>query len=172
MAKGGMMKKLSGVLFLCFLSLILCSCLAPTMSGIIHGPKTPEEKAWMDKVMSEPIEFEVDAQEEKVAWSRAQSWISEYSGVPVKIISDSVIETEVPQGGSTIGYKVIKTQKPGGSFMIKVSGVSSDILGAALIGMAKEAEINLHILAHYIKTGDLPYPYLIRTNVAPARPKK
>lgn len=166
------MKKLGCALFLCFLSLILCSCLAPTMSGIYHGPKTPEEKAWMDNVMSEPLEFELKAEEEKVAWSRAQSWISQYSGVPVKIISDSVIETEVPKGGTTIGYKVIKTQGPEGSFMIKVSAVSSDVLGAMLIGLAKEAEINLHILAHYIKTGDLPYPYLIRTVTAPNRPKK
>jgi len=164
------MKKLSFVLFLCFLALSFCSCLAPTVSGVFHGPKTPEEKAWMDNVMSEPLEFELKAEEEKVAWSRAQSWISQYSGVEVKIISDSVIETEVPE--STTGYKVIKTHRPDGSFMIKVNSVSTNALGLDLLGTSKDAEINLHILAHYIKTGDLPYPYLIRTVAAPPRPKK
>jgi len=166
------MKKLTYALLLCVSSLFLWGC-AVSMTGMFHTPKTPEEQAWLDNVMNEPFEFEMKAEEEKVAWSRAQSWISEYSGVPVKVISDSIIETEVP-GGGNLGYKVIKTQKPDGNFSIKVGSVveSGGALSALVLGEAKDSQVNLHILTHYIKTGDLPYPYLIRTVAAPKRPKK
>lgn len=166
------MKKLTYALLLCVSSLFLVAC-AASMTGMFHTPKTPEEQAWLDNVMNEPFEFQMKAEEEKAAWSRAQSWISEYSGVPVKVISDSVIETEVP-GAGNLGYKVTKAQKPDGNFTIKVGSVveSGGALGAMLLGQAKDSKVNLHILAHYVKTGDLPYPYLIRTAAAPKRPKE
>jgi len=166
------MKKIICVLFLGFSSLFLFNC-AVSLTGLLHTPDTPEEKAWLDNVMNSPFEFNVPGDQEKVAWSRAQTWISDYSGVPTKIISDSVIETEVP-GGGNLGYKVTKTQKPDGSFSIKVSSVvqSESALTALLGGTAQDSKVNLHILANYIKTGDLPYPYLIRTVAAPPRPKE
>jgi len=167
-----MMKKLTYALLLCVSSLFLVAC-AVSMTGMFHTPKTAEEQAWLDNVMNEPFEFEIKGEEEKVAWSRAQSWISEYSGVPIKVISESIIQTEVP-GGGNLGYKVAKTQKPDGNFSIKVSSVveSRGALSALVLGEAKDSQVNLHILAHYVKTGDMPYPYLIRTVAAPKRPKK
>jgi len=165
------MKKLGLALLLSVSSVFLWGC-ALSMTGMFHTPKTPEEQAWLENVMNEPFEFEMKGEEEKVAWSRAQSWISQYSGVPIKVISEYVIETEVP-GQGNMGYKVTKTQNPDGNIRIKVGSVveSGGALSAMLLGEAKDSTVNLHILTHFIRTGDLPYPHLIRTVAAPGRPK-
>jgi len=168
-----MKRQLFGHLILVFIVFLTVNC-AVGVRGLFHTPKTPEEKAWLDAVLKEPLEFEIKAEDEKPAWSRAQSFLALYSGVQTKIATDSIIETEIPRGSaSDVGYKVIKVQKPDGNFIIKVQWVAfeGDMLAAVALGGGSDAYVNLHILAHYIRTGDLPYPWLIRTASAPERPK-
>ena len=167
-----MKRQLFGHLILVFIVFLTVNCAVGTR-GLFHTPKTPDERAWLDAVLKEPLEFEIKAEDEKPAWSRAQSFLALYSGVQTKIATDSIIETEIPRGSVDVGYKIIKVQKPDGNFIIRVqwTALEGDMLRLSLWGGGSDADVNLHILAHYIRTGDLPYPWLIRSASAPERPK-
>ena len=157
------MKKLPFISFV--MCLFMCGCVANVLSDIQHAPKTPEENSWLESVLKEPLEFTMDAKDEEVAWSRAQNWISQYSGYKLKIVTNSIIETE---GGSE-GFKVTKLKNPDGTIQISVNNPLQGVtIGDMLFG-TKDITVNLSILAHFIRTGDLPYPYLIRTIKAPSR---
>ena len=127
-------------------------------------PITPEEQARLDefareeqtylaKAMPFPLEFTIPKGEADEAWGRAQSFIGRYSSMKLQIATDFIIQTYNPGSLSGFGYYVTKTPM-GDNVQITVQGLTDIYLASA--------NQNAHILAYYIKTGELINPGLIK----------
>lgn len=130
------------------LSLFLLSC----ASTIIYSK---EQSDYLVKIRQFPLEFEMPKEQVEEAWGRAQSFIGRYSSMKLQIVTDYVIQTYNPVGiGAEFGYYVTKTPM---GVMVQFT-VQCNVNNSLLNDHAMD---NAHILASYIKTGELPYPYLI-----------
>jgi len=121
-------------------------------------PITPEEQARLDefareeqtylaKAMPFPLEFTIPKGEADEAWGRAQSFIGRYSSMKLQIATDFILQTYNPSG-IDFGYYVTKTPM-GDNVQITVRGLTDSWFAVAA------ANKNAHILAYYIKTGEL-----------------
>lgn len=131
----------------------LTACMTTAMNKM-----TPEGKAFYEKAKVHPTSFMISKDQGADVWGRAQSFISEHSSVKLQTTTDYVIETYNPQYG--YGYKVTKAPS-GQEFKITVNCLSGDFLNHL------RAEDNAHILAHYLKTGELPPDGVVNMSVMP-----
>lgn len=150
--------------FLLVLVLAFVAC-APHASTLTL---TPEESAYLEKVKSFPLEFSITKEEEDQAWGRAESFVAQYRMTDMDPPSKYSIRTkrsDPRKFRTSVSYEITKIPTADG-FTIKVQCFSGES-GAIKIGpdsADKDAITNAHILAYYIKTGELPYPRLIRTD--------
>lgn len=117
---------------------------------------TREEADYVLAVKRFPLEFEITKDEADEAWGRAQSFIGKYSSMKLQTVTDYVIQTYNP--GSTdykFGYYVTKTPL-GDNTQFSIQCICNNWFAG------DDRNRNAHILAWYIKTGELPYPHLIR----------
>ena len=116
---------------------------------------TPEQHNYITALPNIPTEFEVPKQEADDAWARAQTFIAEHSPLRIQTASDYIVETYKPMDLKALyGYRVARTPA-GDAYQFKVTCVG------LTRSVASNARMNAHILANYIKTGNLPYPELI-----------
>jgi hypothetical protein len=110
---------------------------------------TQEEKAYLEKARKQPLEFTVSEEKSDKIWGRAQSFIAKHSSFKLQNTTDYVIQTYYPTSGDAqFGYKVIKTEMNNG-VEITVDCFTGNVF------MQKDADTNAHILAYYLKTGEL-----------------
>ena len=110
---------------------------------------TPEQQAKLADVDKFPLEFQASKPDSVDAWGRAQSFIGRFSSMKLQITTDYVIQTYNPPDAEVMyGYSVTKT--PAGE------DVSFEVrCGCGNIFAAGNAVRNAHILAYYMKTGEL-----------------
>ncbi len=110
----------------------------------------PEEKAFLEKVKTAPLEFNVSKEEVTDAWGRAQSYVGQYSSMKLQTATDFVIQTYNPvMGDAGWGYSATKTPM-GKEFKISVKCLASNMFVKDL------TESNARIFANYVKTGEMP----------------
>ena len=109
----------------------------------------PEQKLLLDRALAFPTDFTVDRKDAGDAWGRAQSFVGRFSSMKLQTASDFVIQTYNPGDGDVAyGYNVTKT--PAGD------DVQFDVrCGSGNMFAVGEASKNAHILAYYMKTGEL-----------------
>jgi hypothetical protein len=115
-----------------------------------------DRQDYIQKVQAFPVTFIISNSDSAAAdaWGRAESLVALYSAMQLHIVTDYVIETDNPQKDDlSFAYLVVRTPM-NNSFQFTVICRSSGRGGS-------EADMNAHILAYYIKTGELPYPGLI-----------
>ncbi|MHA1305140.1 MAG: hypothetical protein ACTSPI_15690 [Candidatus Heimdallarchaeaceae archaeon] len=129
---------------------LLSSCATTSMLKL-----TPEEKTYLEKAKAFPLEFTIPKSEVEEAWGRAQSFIGRFSSMKLQTVTDFVIQTYNPRSGDVdFGYYVTKTPMSD-NVLITVQCIAGNMFTGA------DANTNAHILAYYIKTGELPNPRLI-----------
>lgn len=113
-----------------------------------------EEMQFLQKVMEEPLTFDVPADSIEVVWSRAINFLSNYGDLKIQTVTDYYIDTYNPIPSGTLmnpqknyAYKInrVKMDK---SYQISVSG-SANFLNGTWI------EENLHLMAYYVRTGNM-----------------
>lgn len=133
----------------------LCSTFAGVV--LLGGCVTlsPAQEAYLRKVMATPLTVEMTKTEAVDAWGRAQSFLGQYSSMKIQTATDYVLQTYNPMGsGISYGYNVTKTPAGDRVRITVVCGTNNMFAGG-------DADRNAHILAHYIKSGDLSHPELI-----------
>jgi len=137
-----------GILSVCLVGLLV-GCAATTASLRL----TSEERDYIEKAKVFPLEFVIPKAEANEAWGRAQTFISKHSGMRLQTATDFVLETHNPISGA-YGYHVTKTP------MGEEVQITVECIGGSIISKA-DRELNAHILAYYIKTGEPPSPRII-----------
>jgi hypothetical protein len=125
---------------------------------------TPDQMAWLARINQEPLEFEIPKADAADAWERGRSFFSLYSTMKIQLDTDYALQTYNAKLGSRrsrerrkvyYGYSVTK-------FLLKDTvrlAVSCNTKSFSF-GEGENTQ-NAHILAHYLRTGELPYPDLI-----------
>lgn len=133
-----------------------------------------DHKSYIDVVTSGPLVFDILKPKSDDAWARAISWINDYSELKIQSVSDyhvSTFDTFVGSGGGMVGPSYTVARSPVRDrtrFTITYSDGWENYRGkeqyaSRSIKLEMEAaQINAHILADYIRTGELPFPELIR----------
>lgn len=133
------------------------------VSGIIScatAPKqlTPEEQSYLRKVMAFPLTFTISKADEKEAWGRAQSWIGQFSSMKTQMVTDYVIQTYNPFQPLRPSFGYYVTKEPvEDKFQISVKCIR-----VTPLLFKKQSEQNAHILAYYIKTGEMNPSFISR----------
>ena len=110
---------------------------------------TPEQQAYLNRAMQQPIPVIVSTVQAEEAWGRIQSFIKLCSSRKAQIATDYLIDTYNPADKSD--YYFYKAEK-------KVKGNTVEINLEVLWdhGQRREkCDRNLHLLAYYIVTGKL-----------------
>jgi hypothetical protein len=122
------------------------------------------------KAMAQSLTFEVPKADAIDAWGRAQTFVAQHSTMKIQLLSDYVIETYNPvfdpQTDAGFGTMIMKygytiTRNALGDkmrFSVECKGTPS---GYGAKQIAATADRNAHLAAHFIKTGELPYPELV-----------
>jgi len=135
---------------------------------------TPEQTVYIDRVMKQPLEFDIPKAESVDAWARAQVFIGKYASMKLQVVADNVMETyNAPAGagfptvydcfkygyGATrlpLGDKVRMTVRCNNGCPNAFRGKTMT-LGADPFALGdRNAEINAHALADFILTGQEP----------------
>jgi len=135
--------KLAGVIAT---ALLICACGAQ----IVRQPLHPQEEAYLEEAMAQPLEFDVPATESTAAWGRAQDYIAKFSTLKIQTATTDLIDTYNPAGPGQFGYKVNRIQGHV-STQFSVDCFASDSHGAGV------ANRSAHLLAYYIRVGE-PVP--------------
>ena len=103
-----------------------------------------------------PTTFRMAQSLSQTGWKRARSFVARFSAMKVKRATSSVLQTYHPPSDETgFGYKV--TRRPARS------GVTFTVRCLPRDRWEKQhCQENAGIAATYIRTGELPYPDLIR----------
>lgn len=119
---------------------------------------TPEEIAWMQKVMKEELTFTVPADQIEQVWSRVFKFISNYCDTKIQVATDYHVETyNADKNAYSLQYGYSATKlKVGVNYEVTVNGHCNMMIFDQ--GWLSE---NLHIMAYYVRTGDLKYPLLV-----------
>lgn len=116
----------------------------------------PQDKAFIEKVMAFPTSFYVSKEDAKEAWGRCQAWVARYSDLQLKIVSDYFVHTsEGLSGLNYYGYKVTRKPEKEHDF------IEVQCIGEPLNTSKSVKERNAHLLAWYIKTGEIGNEKLI-----------
>lgn len=138
------------ILSICLLTLFLSAC-----SHIQTMQLSQDEKDYIEKVKAFPLELTIPKTDEADAWGRAQSFVGRFSSMKLQTATDFIIQTYNPSSSDeSFGYYVTKTPLRDSVQMNIRCNVGNQM-------WAPDAELNGHILAYYVKTGELPYPRLI-----------
>jgi hypothetical protein len=121
--------------------------------------KDPGDRACLDSIKMQPLEFDMNKEESTDAWGRAQSFVAQYSSMKIQIATDYVIETYNPVSRSTLvafGYHITKTPIGGSRVRVMVKCSSDNMFAGDM------ARVNAQILAYFIQTGELRCPKFIK----------
>ena len=144
--------------FLLLLAIILLYGCATTTSELTSEliVASPEEQVYLDKVNAFSLKFIISKSEEKDAWGRAHSFITQFSSMKLKTVTEFVIRTYNPTVMYVkFGYYVTKTPLEGDVIQVNVRCNTGNVFASGV------AKTNAHILAYYIKTGELTHERLI-----------
>jgi hypothetical protein len=124
--------------------LCLSSCLPPPNLP----PMTPEQAAWFSGRDSQPLAFEIPAEEGAIAWSRAKVWIASCGDFKLQTLDENLLETYYPTGEAAVrfGYQVTRLQTASG-WRIGVRAVTGNQFARQLADRAAAT------LAYYVRTG-------------------
>jgi hypothetical protein len=115
---------------------------------------TSEEKEYLKRAKASPITFLMSKSEAEDAWKRIQSFTSQYSNIKLQTENgDLLVRLNTPTKDHYYGCAVIRTP-----IQEKIQISIAYLYCPSLY--RSNAEIYAHILAHYIKTGEL-YPELL-----------
>ena len=122
------------------------------VTGCATSPKlTPEQKAYLDEAMAMPLDFTVPNAEADQAWERAQRFVERFSAMKLQNISANVIRTYNPNQFSTAFGYYVKKRPLGENVRFTI-----ECFCGTLSATATDASLqNAHILAYYMKTGEL-----------------
>ena len=114
---------------------------------------TPEQEAYMTRARQCPLTISVaKGSEAEIAWSRAHSFITQYSSMKIQTATEYTIQTYNPirRGGFKIdyGYSLSKLLTED-DVQMTVRCFSNNEYADHLV------DHNAHLLAHYMKTGEL-----------------
>lgn len=141
-------------------SLLWIACIAWIGCASSGRGLSLEEQTYLDKVWAFPLTFTVSKAEAEEAWGRAQSFLARFSGMQLQVLTDFVIETYDPLTvGYGFGYSIVKTPM---SEEVQISVQCRPGVPLTRLWGSSDAERNAHILAYYMKTGELPYPRWIK----------
>lgn len=110
---------------------------------------TPEQKAYGRRAIAQPTTFTLPAQQAETAWARAHQFISHYSSMKIQMATEHTIQTYNPVGDwPKYGYTVSKVP------------VSSNVQFSVQCFCSNpfsndNAQLNAHLLAHYMVSGEL-----------------
>ncbi len=117
--------------------------------------------------MEFPLEFNISKKKANDAWGRAQSFIAKYSSMKIQTVTEFIIQTFTPPETDyrfnrrfDFGYSVAKTPL-GKKVQITVSCQKSSIAGSENL-FESEKEMDAHLLAYYISTGELLPKFIMR----------
>ena len=145
-----MRKSSHGAIVVILVLALLAGCATTSMLKL-----TPEERTYLEKAKAFPLEFTIPKSEADEAWGRAQSFIGRFSSMKLQTVTDFVIQTYNPRSTDVdFGYYVTKTPM-GDKVQITVQCNTGNVFAE------EDANNNAHILAYYIKTGELVNPRLI-----------
>jgi hypothetical protein len=128
---------------------------------------TPDEQAYVTKIMALPTDVTLSQADAVDAWGRAQSFIGKYSMMKLQSETDFIIQTYTSPDDSTgyatdnyISYNITKTPMMG-KVQISVQCTTGNLTPLQESMRADDLALNAHILSYYIATGELPFPDLI-----------
>jgi hypothetical protein len=124
--------------------------LVSACAQIVRQPLYPQEKAYLDEAMAQPLQFDVPASESTAAWGRAQDYIAKFSALKIQTATTDLIDTYNPSGPGEVGYKVNRIQGHVRT-RFSVDCFASDSHGAGV------ANRSAHLLAYYIRAAE-PVP--------------
>lgn len=128
--------------------MLICGCASQVQL-------TPEEETYLKKVQSTPLRVSVPLDEDQQAWGRGQTFVAKYSPYRIQTSTDFVLQTYHISDRVSWSYSITRTPaKSEVIFEVSCTPTNSFYGG-------DYARRNAHILAHYIKTGELTYPRLI-----------
>jgi hypothetical protein len=113
------------------------------------------EQAYLRRVLSTPLRFEIPEYSVGEAWTRAQVFIENYGSTRLRAVTDTLIQS-APPGGRGLGFRYQIRRVP----QEQTSTITVEVL-AADARSGPLANRNARILADYMQTGELPYPNLI-----------
>jgi len=113
-----------------------------------------EQQNYLDKVNAEPTTFRMPRTTSNDAWGRAQVFVVQYANKEAHHPSEFVIETEHHQRDSTYDYKITR-------FNIGDQSEFTVTCTPPPSGYGGYEGSNAHIAAHFIRTGEMPYPQLL-----------
>ena len=133
-----------------FIALIATGCSHTGMMNL-----SPDEEVYMARVNQFPLEFSISKADAPDAWGRAQSFIRKYCSMNLQYATDYLISA-YSATLSEVRFRYYVTKTPmSNEVQILVQ------CNTGFMYTGGDANLNAHILAYYIKTGDLPYPQLI-----------
>ena len=114
--------------------------------------KTPDDLAYIEKIKNQPDEIRFAKADEPFYWGRIHSFIGQYSGVKIQVITDYVLQTYNPIDYYDYGWYIIKTPITADSMSIKIS-----CFGKAADSTSKSIYFqNAKICSRYVLTGEMP----------------
>jgi len=142
----------------------------PSLRGTVADvPMSEAQAGAVLKAMEQPLTFEVSKAAAPDDWGRAQAFVAQHASMKIQTLSDAIIQTYAPtlttadMGFNSItilyGYTITKSTI-GDRVRISVECVASPCQFKK-DQIAKTASRNAHLAAHFIKTGELPYPELV-----------
>jgi hypothetical protein len=141
-------------------------CVVALASGCSSPPvaETPEQVSYMSRVESAPLQLTVSTADLDAAIDRTVDWLVEYHHLGVTEADRSAFKelTRANDAGVISSPMTYRVQDVGShgytvTFAILGDSVKVEVLHAHEGGFAlgKAVARNAHILAHYIKTGEL-----------------
>ena len=147
--------------------------LAAFMGACSSPPKakTPEQQKYLSRAEANPLQFSVPLSELDAAIDRAVDWLAEYhqfqfTKADRKVFKEQIRATEAGLLMSPLRYRVGDLGSHGYSVSFVVSGGSVNVAvmhkHEGGFGLGDAVARNAHLLALYIKTGEL-MPEMIGT---------
>ena len=110
---------------------------------------TPVQKTYLSAAMATPLTFTLPTGQVDEAWTRARSFVTRFSDMQIQPLTPHVIRTQNPTSAtSSFGYYVRKIPKGG----------RTEFTVECLCGGMHPSQPsirNAHLLAYYMKTGNL-----------------
>jgi len=124
-------------------------------------PETPREREYLDKVWETPTKFKVSSLEElESARGLAYIFLQQYSSVKVSVFAENVIQTYDPEYGQ-FGYQITFTREDLDNYISIQCLTPKPTKASEEYDYSMQAELNAHILAHYITIGTI-WPKFIK----------
>jgi hypothetical protein len=134
------------------LLLISCSS-APLLSS--------DQQAYLSKAQSFPTDFSVPKDSDSQVWERAKLFAATYPSKTVRILSDSMIESEPVTMVDMSAYR-FQRSRSADSIRFDVSSIVTKYAKLGAVGTDRTAsDLDAHLAAYYLATGEI-YPELLK----------